>query len=107
MPVIKPTPGRVVWYFPDQDDKIIRNGSEPLAAIIACVCTDRFVHLAVFDANGHSESRTGIVLLQEGETAPSRGPHCAWMPYQLGQAKKAEPPAVVVNHVIGAPAPIS
>ncbi len=106
--VISPTVGRVVWYFPDRNDRIIRNGDQPLAAMIACVCTDKFVHLGVLDANGHSENRTGVPLIQDGETRPVSMGYCTWMPYQVGQAKKEtlplSPPAI--DPRIEDPAPI-
>ena len=40
MSQITPTPGRVIWYTPGENDGITRNGAEPLAAIVAAVLAD-------------------------------------------------------------------
>lgn len=89
--MIKPTVGRVVWFYPSS------NGTEagfappdpmtPCAAIIARVWGDDMVNLAVFDANGTSHSRTSVPLVQPDERKPDGGYFCEWMPFQVGQAK--------------------
>lgn len=86
--VIKPTVGRVVWYYPS--GKHPDNGDQPLAAIVAHVWSDSCVNLAVFGANGDPMMHppTSNLLVQAGETMPSGGNFCCWMPYQVGQAKK-------------------
>lgn len=89
--MIKPTVGRVVWYWPSGPA-----GTQPLAAIIAHVWSDTCVNLAIFNASGAPMDTppTSILLLQEGNERPSGGHFCEWMPYQIGQAKKhAEPEA--------------
>jgi len=88
--VIKPTVGRVVWYFPT--GKSEASGDQPLAAIIACVWSDTCVNLAIFDGNGVPMPKppTSILLVQEGNPVPSGGNYCTWMPYQKGQAAKTE-----------------
>ncbi len=85
--MIKPTVGRVVWYWP-KDEK----PTQPYAAIIARVWSDTCVNLAIFDANGNAIAGppTSVLLLQEGNERPSGGGFCEWMPYQIGQAKKHE-----------------
>ena len=85
--MIKPTVGRIVWFF-QQDRKM---GNRPLAAIIAHVWTDTCVNLAIFDQNGvpYGSPPTSVRLVQEGDAAP-RGCYCTWMPYQIGQAQKYE-----------------
>lgn len=90
--MIKPTVGRVVHYRPgnaDIDGAMVRNGDQPLAAIITCVWSDSCVNLVVFDANGVLHSRTSVLLLQDGNPRP-RGSFCEWMPYQKGQAAKTD-----------------
>lgn len=84
--LIAPSIGRVVWYW--------RNGKsmpQPHAALIAYVHGDRCINIAWFDANGVARNDTSVTLVQEGE-APLEGSsqgYCTWMPYQIGQAKKA------------------
>jgi hypothetical protein len=86
--MIKPTVGRVVWFFP----RGFKQGDQPFAALIAHVWSDTCVNLAIFDANGQPfpPGTTSILLLQDGNEAPSGGMYCAWMPYQVGQAAKYE-----------------
>lgn len=95
--MIKPTVGRVLWYYP-------RGGAEgpPLAAIVACVWSDTCVNLAIFNASGTpmSDPPTSVLLVQEGNPRPTGGNFCEWMPFQVGQAKRhAElDPAPVALH---------
>lgn len=94
MPIIKPTVGRAVWFYPwtnVADPEFARPfAGEPCAAIIAKVWNDSMVNLTVFDANGNPHSRTSIQLVQDGQPIPGLGGYCCWMPYQLGQAAKTE-----------------
>jgi hypothetical protein len=87
--MISPTVGRVVWFTPSADDTIVRNGTQPLAAIVTCVWSDTCVNLAVFDANGVATNRTSVLLIQDDAARPG-GYFCEWMPYQKGQAAKTE-----------------
>lgn len=94
-PIIIPTVGRVVWFYPyaNTGEAGFANaeGCAPYAAIIARVWSDTLVNLAVFDANGTAHSRTSVQLLQE--VAPARadaGGFCTWMPFQKGQAAKQD-----------------
>lgn len=89
--VIKPTVGRVVWYYPDGSSE----ATQPLAAMVTAVWGERCVNLAIFEANGvpMSHPPTSVALVQEGDDLPKRTDgrlcrHCRWMPYQIGQAKK-------------------
>lgn len=91
--MIKPTVGRIVWYYKDAlQTNIVQHGlsTDPLAAQICMVWNDRLVNLHVIDANGTAHAVTSVELVQEGEPAPSAGRYCKWMPYQVGQAKKNE-----------------
>ena len=98
--MIKPTVGRVVWYYPSTTaypeitDKsgrpIATSGDQPLAALVASVHNDRLVNLGGFDADGRTFSRLSVILMQEGDQVPKTGSYCTWMPYQIGQAKKHE-----------------
>jgi hypothetical protein len=115
MPVISPTPGRVVWYHPSAssaDCNFVPAGvGIPLAAHIACVLSDTRVNLMVIDAHGAPHSRTSVLLVQEGCPAPNDGNYCEWMPYQKGQAAKTEALAHEVKQyangtVAAGPAPL-
>jgi hypothetical protein len=90
--MIKPTPGRVVWFTPP---KIIgstpfvhHDPAAPLAAMVCHVWNDRMVNLVVFDSNGASFGFTSVQLLQDDDAKPEVGYFCSWMPYQTGQAAK-------------------
>jgi hypothetical protein len=83
--VIKPTEGRVVWYW-------LAAGTpqtKPLAAIVAGVKSDSVVNLSVFDFEGNQRGETDVPLIQEGDKRPTTH-FCEWMPYQKGQAAKTE-----------------
>ena len=82
--MIKPTIGRVVWYWPSE------NMDQPMAATVAYVWGDRMVNLSVADHNGKQFNVTSVPLLQGDETFKPSGFYCEWMPYQVGQAKKDE-----------------
>ena len=84
--MIKPTVGRVVWYVGGSTDRIAQGG-QVNAAIVAYVHSDEMVNLAVFDANGVAHSRTSVHLVEDGAR---EGAYCTWMPYQKGQAAKAD-----------------
>jgi len=81
--MIKPTVGRVVWFYYSTAPK------EPLAAIVAKVHSDRKVNLMVIDEDGSTNGVTSVRLLQDDDK-PEDDFWCAWMPYQLGQAAKTE-----------------
>lgn len=94
--LIPPSPGRVLWYYPSQQEIeakqiAIYDQGQPLAATVAYVFSDRLVNLSVVDQSGAQFRRTSVTLLQEDDERPhsSEGPYATWMPYQLGQAAKA------------------
>jgi len=94
--MITPTVGRVVWYHPDQRDRlgitslVINDASQPCAAHIAYVWSPRLVNLLVIDHDGNSHSRRSVVLNQGDRFDIDASPYCEWMPYQKGQAAKTE-----------------
>lgn len=93
MATIKPTVGRVVWYHPSPNTGEAGFSSysgQPHAAIVAYVHSDTMLNLTVSDHNGTPHSRTSVQLVQEGDTPPTIGHWCEWMPYQKGQAAKTE-----------------
>lgn len=79
--VIKPTIGRKVWYYPtacapEEDATVIDTHG------------DRCVSLFVINRGGTTSNQRSVILVQDGDPVPT-GSHCTWMPYQVGQAKKA------------------
>ncbi len=94
--VIIPTIGRVVWFYPHEnqnDGGFARHGGptiQPYTALITHVWSDHMVNLCVFDANGMPHGRTSVELVQEDRTCPGGGGYCTWMPFQKGQAAKQE-----------------
>lgn len=101
---IEPTIGRVVWYFPngreftDTSSLRILDAKTPMKADVVFVWPEsnamgwRMVNLSIFDHSAHHHRGIRIPLVQEGDVPPALGssPYCAWMPYQKGQAAKAE-----------------
>ena len=63
---------------------------KPLDAGIVYVWSDRMVNLDVADHYGRHHSFTSVTLLQDGDPIPQSGWYATWMPYQKGQAAKAE-----------------
>lgn len=100
--MIKPSVGRKVWYRPSQNDLIGLGAmssaiGQPLDATVLAVWGDRCVNVLVLDVMGKPFTKTSIKLIQEGDEIPKTldgtdaGGYVEWMPYQTGQAKKAEP----------------
>jgi hypothetical protein len=59
-------------------------------ALVAKVHDDRLINAAGFTEEGTHFSRQSIQLLQDDDAPPESGPYAEWMPYQKGQAAKAE-----------------
>lgn len=94
--MIEPTVGRVVWFTPATSALQIdpafthHDRTKPCAAMVTYVWNLRLVNLVVFDNNGTPFGKTSVQLLQDDDAKPELGYFCAWMPYQVGQAKKHE-----------------
>jgi hypothetical protein len=87
MSLIKPTVGRVLYYYDYSGHYYDYSGQiEPLAAIITKVWNDVMINVVVFSEDGSSHGRTSVRLAQEGDSPT--GEQCRWMPFQLGQAAK-------------------
>lgn len=87
--MIKPSIGRVVWFYPDagfSNTNTPSSNGEPLPALITRVWGDALINIGGFDANGKPFARTSVTLLGADDTAPD-GMHATWMPFQLQQAK--------------------
>lgn len=85
--VIKPTIGRVVWFYPQHPNTV---QIEPLCALIAKVWNTGCINLAYFNGDGIAKHATSVPLIQDGDPVPGNGFYCEWMPYQKGQAAKTE-----------------
>lgn len=88
---ITPTVGRVVLYFPSDQDRM--EGMEvhsdaPCAALVSYVHSDFVVNLMVTDHDGNTWPRRSVQINVEGPHRET--PHAEWMAYQLGQAEKTE-----------------
>ncbi len=84
--VIKPTVGRVVWIFRPLDTY---DPKQPEVGLITYVHGDRCINVIGWGANGAPFSLSSLILVQPEDEKPE-GNFAAWMPYQKGQAAKAE-----------------
>lgn len=85
-PLIKPSIGRVVWFYPAGHS---REG-QALPALISYVHSDACINVGGFDQNGNPVSATSVALIPAGEPLPETGHVATWMPYQAAQAAKVE-----------------
>jgi len=91
--MIKPTVGRVVWYWPSgKAEKEL--GAQPLAAQIAFVHDDHCINIGYLDRNGFAYAATSVPLVQEGDEMIPTGPFCEWMPYQKAVASGQQAPTL-------------
>lgn len=98
--MISPSIGRIVWYHPHISER--DPNAQPLAAIVAKVISDRIVTLGVFRGDGTSFAAQSVPLLQDGDEIDLEKAFCEWMPFQKGQAAKAEAAEQPVNAKIEA-----
>ncbi len=83
--MIEPTVGRVILYRPlDEGDEETRH-----AAIISQVNDDETINIGVFSWVGELYHRQNVVIVQDPDEMVKNG-QCNWMPYQIGQAGKAD-----------------
>lgn len=87
---LKPTIGRVIWFYPDagfSNTNTPSGNGDPLPALICRVWSDTCINIGGFDANGKPFARTSVTLLGADETPP-HGMYASWMPYQVSAAAK-------------------
>lgn len=87
--MIKPSIGRIVWFYSSLEDSK-HPAFQPRPATIDYVHSDSLVDLTVF--RGGASGRGSVPLIQEGEQAPTTGYYATWMPYQIQAVKPVEPP---------------
>jgi hypothetical protein len=86
--MIKPTIGRVVWFWQNAA-QAIAEGVQAMPALVTYVHSDECINATAFDSQGNTVALTRVTLWQ-GEGERPEGQHAEWMPYQLKQAAKAE-----------------
>jgi hypothetical protein len=87
--IILPAVGRIVWFRPyNKKSVVLLDAEQPCAAMVAFVWSDRLVNLTVSDHHGATCSRSSVRLVQDGDPIPDGEDYCAWMPYQVEQARK-------------------
>lgn len=75
-----PTVGRVVLYWPTEDENCDVLPEQPMAATVAYVFNDNMVNLSIAAHNGSVFGKTSVVMVnEEDKAAPGQ---CEWMPYQ-------------------------
>jgi hypothetical protein len=92
---ITPTVGRVVLVFFAAGTNLPgyalpSDPATPIPGLITYVHSESCISIAAFDVSGVSLPLISVQLLQEGDERPDRSCWAEWMPYQIGQAKKAE-----------------
>jgi hypothetical protein len=87
--MIKPTVGRMVWFYPFGS---LSPDSACLAAVVTKVWNDRMVNLCVFGEDGTPYPKSSVSLHHDDGQFDylKSGTHCAWMPFQKGQARLQE-----------------
>lgn len=85
---MKPSIGRVVWYY-TKNSWPSNDGVQPLTAQIAYVWSDDLINIGGFDRNGAAFNATSVKLsANAGPPADWDGvsPYATWMPYQVKAA---------------------
>jgi len=95
--MIQPTIGRIVWFHPLPTAAYPKVDGQPHAAMIAFVKNSTTVNLTVSAWSGDTYAARHVRLLQDGEAAPVDEPYAEWMPYQRGQAARADALAQQLN----------
>ena len=82
---MKPSIGRVVWYYPAGcADK------QPWPALIAYVHSDARINVGGYKADGTPFDARNVELRMPSEgTAKDEDHYCTWMPYQVSAAAEA------------------
>ena len=81
---MKPSIGRVVWYYPAN-----HGDSQPWPALIAYVTSDDNINVGGFRYDGTPFNDSGVTLLLPDAQPPEGLAYCTWMPYQVSAASEA------------------
>lgn len=87
--MIKPTIGRVLWFWPSlevQQGFVVLHPEQACVAQIAYVWADDLINISANDHRGIQKAFTSVPLIQPGQSKPASGFCCEWMPFQVGQA---------------------
>lgn len=87
---IKPTPGRIVYYWPGPSETIPHIPGQPLSAQVASIQEDETLTLSVLDSCGSHHPRNAVPLIQPLNPAPDDRSYAYWMPYQIGKAAQTD-----------------
>lgn len=92
--MIKPTVGRVILVRNRPGNRVPTRAEDhphgEEAGIIAYVHNDRLINVACFTNWGQHAPLVNIRLLQPGDEVPKNEVYAEWMPFQKGQAGRAE-----------------
>jgi len=80
--MIKPTVGRIVYYWP-QPGEMSHVHEQPFAAQITHVWGQGCVNLSILNENGVRYAKTSVMLAQDRPAVPGE---CGWMDYQVTKA---------------------
>ena len=84
--MITPTIGRVVWVIRPYD---AMDPKQPEVGLVTYVHSDRCINVVGFNCVGDRFALASLALVQDDDPKPP-GNFACWMPYQKGQAAKAE-----------------
>lgn len=93
---IDPHAGRRVWFFPNDyqggypgSTVPVSLSGAPMDAGVAFVHNPREINIAFADHHGNMHTLRRVRLMQDGDYPVTPGtPFCAWMPYQVEQARR-------------------
>ena len=100
LPVVKPTVGRKIYYWPTDAEKVQRRIGEirevampsegqPLDANIVRVWNDKLINIGGFDADGIPFRKVSVRLVQPEDGVVEGGGFASWMDYQIQKANEA------------------
>lgn len=92
MPRIDPTVGRVLYFQPSAGSSVKQYDTQPIRADIIYVHSPDCVKLHAIDHDGAHHVLSSVPLVQADEIAPGSY-YAYWMPFQVGQARVAQPEA--------------
>lgn len=86
-----PTIGRIVWYYPSNDDLVICAAESECVGVMVQGVRQDLVQLSGVDGTGAPFCTDWIFLFKPDEVTSvykQLGGYATWMPYQVAQAEK-------------------